>query len=125
MRVLVLDDEAKTEIARVLEYAEAHRMTIQEMHARIAVPDVSVGDDPNHVCYIKDGFKCVLSIEQQPAPLNWCKHLSVSVANIDRVPNIPAVELLMKEFGMNRPLKDCHVYMEESVPKSVNVICPI
>jgi hypothetical protein len=47
------------------------------------------------------------------------------VADIERMPHIEAVKLLMREFGLNRPLEECHVYIEDSSPKAVNVICPI
>ena len=125
MRALVVNKEALAEIARVCEYAEAHRINNFEMRGRIELPEMSIGDNPGHVCYIQMGFKVVLSIEEQPQPLGWCRHLSVSVADIERMPHIEAVKLLMREFGLNKPLEECHVYIEDSSPKSVNVICPI
>jgi hypothetical protein len=128
MRPLLIDEVAKTEVARVCEYAEENRISNREMKARITLPSheyCAPGDEPGHVCYFQMGFKCVLTIEEQNAPLGWCKHLSVSVADMERMPHIEAVKLLMKEFGMNKPLEECCVYIEDSSPKSVNVICPI
>lgn len=127
MRALIIDKEAQAEIARVCGYAETHRMNNFELRGRVELAEtrMSVGDDPGHCCNIRQGFKAVLSIEEQNPPLGWCKHLSVSVAAIDKMPHIEAVKLLMQEFGLSKPMEECLVYVEDSLPKSVNVICSI
>lgn len=125
MRPLLMDDEQKQKIAKVVAYAEAHPYSRPYMQERVALAglkqDVAPGDDPNFRCEIPFGFKCVFTIEEQP--VGWCRHLSVSVDNPTKVPSIPAVEMLMKEFGFKGPLKECYVYMEEDIsPKAVNII---
>lgn len=127
MRPLLIDGTAQVNIAKVCEYAKSHRISNQEMKDKIASPvdHTPVGDEPGHVCYLQVGFKCVLSLEEQNPPLGWCKHLSVSVADIEKMPHIEAVKLIMREFGINKPLEECVVYIEDSSPKAVNVICPI
>jgi len=47
------------------------------------------------------------------------------VAAIDKMPHIEAVKLLMLEFGIDKPLEECQIYIEEGFPKSVNIISPI
>jgi hypothetical protein len=125
MRALIIDETAKAAIAAVCEYADENRIDFKEIQARVAIPDgySPIGDDPNHCCYLVDGFKCVFSVEEQPC--GWTRHLSISVAAIDKMPHIEAVKLLMPEFGIEKPLDECHIYIEESVPKSINIICTI
>lgn len=125
MRALVIDETAKSSIADVCYHADENRIDSMELQARLAIPDgySPVGDDPNHCCYLANGFKCVFSIEEQPC--GWARHLSVSVAAIDKMPNIEAVKMIMCEFGIENPLDECYVYIEDSLPKSVNIICPI
>lgn len=127
MRPLLIDDDARKEIARVCQYAEENRVSNREMKNRIENPGeyCAAGDEPGHVCYFHVGFKCVYSLEEQNQPLGWCRHLSVSVADIEKMPHIEAVKLIMKEFGITKPIEQCCVYIEDSSPKSVNVICPI
>jgi len=60
------------------------------------------------------------------------KHLSVSVDKKDRATSIPAMRILMEEFGMERSLGESFVNMEEDVNipghgivNAINVIQPI
>jgi hypothetical protein len=125
MRALIIDEKAKASIAAVCEYADDNRIDLKEIQARVAIPDgySPIGDDENHCCYLEDGFKCVFSIEEQPS--GWTRHLSISVDAVDKMPHIEAVKLLMSEFGIKSRIEECHVYIEDSTPKSVNIICPI
>ena len=86
LRALVIDDEARAEIARVVKHAADNFITKEQLLERVNHPDQSIGDDLNHVCDIQDGFRCVLSIEQQP--FGWCKHLSVSIDEVEKLPNV-------------------------------------
>lgn len=125
MRPLIIDENARAEIAKVLEFAELNRIYEDEMRARVAVPKgySPPGDDSHHVCHIDVGFRCVLTVEEQP--FGWCKHLSVSVDDTEKVPHPASIKILMQEFGMNKSLEECYVYIEEVSPKAVNIICPI
>jgi hypothetical protein len=127
MRILLIDPKAKEDIAAVCKYAEENPVSNKEILARVADPDdyLVFGDDENHVCHLSDGFKCVFSIEEQD--FGWTRHLSVSVRGKDEetLPNIEAVRLIMIEFGIDKPLEECFTYIENSTPKSVNIICPI
>jgi hypothetical protein len=50
-----------------------------------------------------------------------CRHLSVSVGARHKLPNIPAVELIMKEFGFSGDIHDClNVWIEDE--RAINVI---
>lgn len=123
MRALLIDETAKSSIAKTVFFAEENRyprfQMISLMNGNIPTP----GDIEGHCCYLADGFKTVFTIEEQP--MGWCRHLSVSVASMDKLPHIEAVKMIMKEFGIEKSLEDCHVYIEDSFPKSVNIISQI
>lgn len=125
MRFLLIDQIKKDIINQVREYANLHRITKTEMQARLKDPNtLPIGDNLLHTCFIDDGYTCVFSVEEHP--MGWCNHLSVSVDSTDdKLPSIPAVQMLLKEFGINKELEDCCVYIEDSYPKSVNIISQI
>jgi hypothetical protein len=119
MRALILDEEAKSAIKKVITYAESHRVTMDLLQKTIAGKHPPVGDNKHHACYLISGFKVVYSIEEQPVGL--CRHLSVSVDFDGKLPSIPAVEAIMKEFGFTGDIMDClNVWVEND--KAVNVL---
>lgn len=125
MRPLILDEKAKVEIARVKKNAEDNRMDHAEMQRRVAAGGPVVGDDPRFFCNLMMGFKVVFTMEQQPQ-LGWCYHMSVSVDAEDKLPHQVSVQMLLQEFGINKPLGECYVFIErEIVPNAVNVVVPV
>lgn len=124
MRALLIDEKSKESVAKTMQYAEDHRYSRPYLLALMNGSNVSApGDDPGHCCYFFEGFKSVFTIEEQP--MGWSRHISISVADIEKVPHIEAVKMIMKEFGFDKPLEECHVYIEDSFPKSINIICQI
>lgn len=124
MRPLLIDDNARQNIARLVEFADAHRLSAEEMQRRVANGGPSIGDDPRFSCEIPFGFRVVFSIEQQP--MGWCRHLSVSVDHPDRMPSIPAVKMIMEAFGYKQGLDESIVHIEDDIsPKAINILAPI
>lgn len=68
-------------------------------------------------------FRVVYSVEEQPRQLSkvMLRHLSVSILDADRMPNPHAIEMIMKELGFKRPIKECQVWIEKEY-KAVNVL---
>ena len=124
-RVLVIDEQAKENIANLTRYANENRISKPFMMAAINGKIAPIGDNPQHCCHLANGFKVVLSIEEQPQ--GWSKHLSVSVDSKKpkAIPSIAAVECILQEFGM-KPLADSVVYIEDKIiPNAINVISKI
>jgi hypothetical protein len=118
MRVLLIDKE---KIAVVIKNAEKNKFSKPLMYERLNGGGICPGDNKSFYCELIDGFKCVFSIEEQS--FGWCRHLSVSVNSPDKLPSIPAVELLMQEFGFKeKSLKDCRVWIEQTSPKAINIL---
>ena len=124
MRPLVIDNDAKAKIAEVIAFAEDHKYPKAYMEMRMTGKAGVPGDMDQYICFLQVGYKCVYTIEEQPEPLGWCHHLSISVDNPSRVPSVPAVELLMQEFGITRKLKEegVLVWVEDTTPKAVNIL---
>ena len=121
MRALVIDNKAKEDIAKLLKFADENRISKPFLMAAMR-RGLSIGENPLHCCCFKDGFKVVLSIEEQPK--GWCKHLSVSVDTDqpNKLPNNKAVEYILQEFGM-KSVNESYVYIEDSIiPNAVNII---
>jgi len=116
VRPLVLDLEAQGQIKNVKEYAEAHRINIHDLMATVGGRLPPVGDDPKRICNFFHGYRVVYSIEQQPGPLDWCHHLSVSVdvpPNSKLGPSVESVMEIARAFGFNaRPGPGVHMFME-------------
>jgi hypothetical protein len=86
MRPLLVDDEAKAKVARVVEYAEAHHHIPGEF-----VP----GDNPNFVTTL-DTYRCVFTFTHNSGKV-W-RHLSISVPS-EKYPNPAAAFMIATLFG--------------------------
>lgn len=113
IRPLIIDRDAKTDIARLIAYAEAHPQSIHNVFKAVGNPERAAGNlDPGYICVVKVGYRCVYTIEQQSRGL--CRHLSVSVLGDGCAPNEAAVLVLMQEFGFRGGFKDVlSMYTEE------------
>jgi hypothetical protein len=125
MRALVIDDKNKGNIAKLIEYAEAHKFSIDALKKMMSGDMPPAGDYLGHVITIDQGYRVVFSIEEQP--IGWCRHLSISTRNLyhefpGKIPDSKTVEMIMEKFGMGNNLNDCvKVWIEEGCP-AVNVV---
>lgn len=99
LRPLILRPEERKEIKRVMDFANAHRVDFGSLKAGAEGVIAPVGDNPNYCCVVPVGYRCVFSIEQQPPPMGWTRHISISVIGQGDAPSIPAVDMLLTEFG--------------------------
>lgn len=121
MRVLQINDDTLAEIKKVREYAEQHIVPLNTLEAAVENPleYIAVGDNPEHVVHIHDGYRVVYSIEQQP--IGTVAHLSVSVDNPGKYPHEIAVDLILKEFGMRNICDSLRISID-NYSKSVNIL---
>lgn len=116
-RVMIIGPKEKEAIQGLVSYAEKHHVD-KDLIQKCMKKEWAVGDDPNYIAYIEQGYRLVYSIEEQPR--GWFRHLSVSVDNIEKAPHPAAVELLMKEFGFKGSL-DYRIWMEKNVVLSTGI----
>lgn len=116
MRMLIIGPEEKKEIVKVIEFAKKNPISEEQLKSG----SIIVGNIQGYVCKMTDGFRIVFSYEHQP--IGWCKHISISIPSSEKVPSIPAVEMIIKEFGFTESINDQeNVWMEEEV-RAINVI---
>lgn len=121
LRPLVIADAERAAIRRLTDHAERNIVTSARILRTIAGSERPVGDDPNFVCVIPVGYRCVYSIEEQPK-FGTCWHLSISVLGEGAAPNEAAVEMLASEFGFRGKIKDMdHVWTEPVTKAKVAV----
>jgi hypothetical protein len=105
--VLFIDDKAKKEIERVINYAKSNIIEFS------SIAKFCPGDFPDFVCNLFKDFRIVYSIEIQKE--GKCHHLSVSLLN-KKVPSVEAVQEIMEEFGMVPDVLDCvYVWLEKNI----------
>ena len=113
-RVLYIGPKEKEAIDNLVKYAEANRISFSEMKELMDGKKPPMGDNPDYICYLTNGYRVVYSIEEQP--LGWCRHISISVDTPKKMPSIPAVETIMHEFGFTGTIADCiSVWVENDV----------
>lgn len=122
MRALLIDENIREQIKKLIAHAEKNEYTMDDMLDRMNKAIPIPGDMTEFTIIIPMGFKAVFTIEEQKK--GKMRHLSVSVAEGGRVPNPGAVEALMKEFGFENEPHDCIVYFEEIAEnhQAVNVL---
>ncbi len=119
-RPLVLTPQTRKPIQRVIEYAHGHLKYLQDSLRVIAGECEPVGNDPNFTCVVPMGYCCTYSVEEQPAPAGWCRHLSVSVDGDGVAPNWFAIEALAREFEFQGKLGEVDYLFNE--PIAVNKV---
>lgn len=125
-----MDDEAKKRIKQVVDYAENHPLTftkLKQIQEGVVPPP---GDDTNYRCALEKHYLVVYTIDQvqhrETKEFNWFRHISITLRN--KEPPIPAVAMIIKEFGFKGTIKDCIVYLENqddpTKPQAVNLMQP-
>lgn len=123
MRPLIIDDEMKARIQRLIDAAQANRIDLPTLKKIAAGELPPPGDIPAHICFLPFGWKIVFTIEQQPN--GWFLHMSVSVDSKDKVPNPIAVQEIATILGFPS-LDQCMVYPEKFPGgTAINVMCPV
>jgi len=116
MRALVIDEAARTEVRKIIAYAEKpENWYLVGEGGKVALESVP-GNSPQH-CSTWNTFKCVFSFTKTPKGV--FRHLSISVDG-PNYPNVYAVYIIATEFGFDgwdgksdEPPADWLVYMNE------------
>lgn len=118
MRILTIGEKEKQSIQKVIDFAKSSPVSRKQLLKK----SIIVGNIPEYVCKIPEGFRIVFSFENQP--VGWCRHISISVPDKTKLPSQPAVEMIIKEFGFPERITDQdNVWVEtEVLPHAINVI---
>src|SRR4030042_6150655 len=117
-KLLQINDETRIEIKKVKAYALAHLYDEQWRAEILAGIRETVGDDPNYVMHIHQGYRAVYSVDVD----NGHKYHHLSISHEKGYPGVLEAEMIMELFGMGKNIKDLdNVYMEE-LTTAVNLI---
>ncbi len=144
MRVLVIGEKERAEIAAVIADAKAHPLSFDELRDN-ALPrnkfDFSLADrkpdskrPQSRNVFLPSGFRAAYSVEDQPVGL--CAHLSISVEGPNTkkgaMPHPEAVKMIAAAFGIPftaNPaemfiMKDVTIWLEEFEPgeRAINLL---
>ena len=122
LRPFIVDDDIREQFSNLVSYAEKHPLSIDDILDTMNKEVLPVGDDPNHVINMPFGYRIVYSVENQPS--GKVRHLSMSVDEDDKCPNMAAVQETMKMLGFKNDIENCYVKLENISPKrkAINVL---
>ena len=129
MRVLQIDEEIKHDAKKVIKYAKENIVTVAQLKLNISKDILPIGDNPEHVLHIHDGYRVVFSIEEQSFKKPYkgkntalCNHLSISVESKDKYPNEHAVIAILELFDMETDFrKSLYIWKEEEI-RAINIL---
>lgn len=122
MRALIIDDNFKNQIKKLVDFAEANPLSMDDLLDTFNGNRPPVGDQEGFCFCTITGYRIVYSIEEQvPGKI---RHLSVSVDKDEAYPNPEAVREIMKLLGFKNVLEECIVNLEEISDKrgAINVL---
>ncbi len=95
----IINDDVRMEILRVKRNAENNPVPLEVVEKSASAGEGAPGgDDPRFIMLVPTAFKVVYTHEIQPGDV-ICRHLSISINEPDRMPNLHAVEMIAGEFG--------------------------
>ena len=122
LRPLIINDDIKENIAALVANAEMHPVTVDDMLDLKNGEKKPVGDNWCHTLLLPFGYRIVFSIENWPRGKQ--RHMSMSVDEDKKLPNMEAVKEIMRLIGYRSELEKCYVYLEDIAPnrKAINII---
>ena len=99
LRPLLIGPEQVNDAKRVVAHAEANPLSLRDLFDVVRGSRPPIGDNPSHVCVFPLGYRICFSIENQPEPMGWCRHISISVGGDGYAPNPVAIDEIAKHFG--------------------------
>lgn len=125
MSVLAITAETEARAKQIVTYAQEHPVTLQAIHAMIRGEKTPIALLPEHQMHVPIGFKVTYSWEQQPPPLGWCVHISVSTATPGKAPHPAVVDAILALFEITKKHDEAtHGYLEDigGGQKAVNLL---
>lgn len=120
LRILQIDEGTIKEIEKVKSYALAHPYDEHFISLVLSGDALPVGDNPEHVVHIHDGYRVVYSITVKDS--KKFHHMSVSVESDTQYPSVPSVVHIMELFGMGNDINDMESVWPEEACRAINLL---
>lgn len=123
MSALIIDDTTIENSKKLIKHAEENILSQSKLKLTIAGDIPPVGDYPDHVLLIPNGYRVVYSIEDQPRK-GLCHHISISIKTKGKYPHIEAVKEIVKLFDITLTLSPSQKLWVEDINgiKAINII---
>jgi hypothetical protein len=119
-RLVQIDEYTRREIEKIKAYALDHPYDEVYRAKYLAGRALPVGDNPEHIVHIHQGYRAVYSISV--IDKQSFHHLSISYSEKDQYPGLPEAELILELFGMGNSVKDLDNIWVEETNKAVNFL---
>lgn len=107
----VIDYDLEGEIKKLVDFAEEHPFTMDDMLDVVNGDVLVAGDREGHYLNTPFGIRIVYSIEMQNA--GKARHLSVSIDKDCSFPPPPVTREIMKLIGFENELEECLIDIEK------------
>lgn len=114
MTRLVITDQIRFDIKKILEHARAHPVLIDHDTRYDLQRKSTVWDNIHHVIEIEKGFICAFSFEKQPSGLY--RHLSVALKDSALLANPGEVDEIRALFEFKREMESCWFSLDQISP---------
>jgi hypothetical protein len=103
---LILGPKDRVRAEEIVEHANKHKLTLEDLRAMNDGRRSSPGLDPDFVMLFQLGYKACYTVEIQEA--GECEHLSVSIVNAASgvLPNDIVVAEIAHVFGIHKPFSE-------------------
>jgi hypothetical protein len=106
MKPLILSPKDAVRAKEIIEHANKHKLTLEDLRAMNAGQRSSPGLDPDFFMIFQLGYKACYTVEVQEA--GECEHLSVSI--VDAAPGVLPNEIAVAEiahvFGIHKSFSE-------------------
>ena len=122
MRPFIIDEEIKSELAKLAEHAEKNPFSMDDLLDIKNGQGKPAGDYEEFTAILPFGYKIVFSIEKQVQ--GDVRHLSMSVDADGKLPNELVIGECMKMLGFYGELGDCFIMLEDISPnrQAINIL---
>lgn len=119
----VFDENVRRQIRNVVDYANLNIYKLDDildmMNGQLAVP----GEKPEHLVLVPTGRWICYYLVDHPEH-GRCHYFSFKPDASGKLPDKPAMEYVLKEFDIERPLLDKHISIDK-IAGEARIILPI
>jgi hypothetical protein len=123
MEIHAFDENVKLQISKVIEYANLNIYSMDDLldmkNGQMDVP----GSNPEHLVLVPFGCWICYYLVDHPNR-GMCHYFQIKPNATGKLPEMPDMEQILKEFGIESPLLDKHITIDKLLEET-NIILPI
>ena len=123
MTMLAFDENIRQQIRKVVDYANQNIYELDDILDMMNTQMSTPGEKPEHLILVPMGRWICYYLVNHPE-YGRCHYFSFSPDASDRLPDKPMIEYVLKEFDVDTPLLDQHIYIDKTASET-KVILPL